>query len=164
LCAYTPLASCLIYDPFDKGYMVYTIRNHCEEVGDLEYKDGLQFIYFNTKGKKGGNESIRNLLNYIQDSRDDNVIDDTTKEIHEYVKWVRVQPEVRLEYMKFDEIIAYERKDEKKDAIFELLEEYGEIPASVRARIDKEWSKEVLKRWLKLAAKVDTMEAFEEQM
>ncbi len=66
--------------------------------------------------------------------------------------------------MKFDEIIAYERLDEKKDAILELLEEYGEIPRSLREKIEKVVSKDVLTRWHKLAAKVETIEEFMEKM
>ena len=53
------------YDPFGYNYMMYTIHNQCEEVPELEYEDGLNFIYFNTKGTKGGTSAIKNLLNYI---------------------------------------------------------------------------------------------------
>lgn len=73
--------------------------------------------------------------------------------------------------MKFDEIIAYERRDAaqeatiaaKKKDIFELLEEYGEIPDSLREKIEDEASESVLKSWLKLAARVDSIEAFIEK-
>lgn len=156
------------YDPFGEDYMMYTFRNQCEELPELPYEDGLRFIYFNTKGTKGGNEAIHNLLTYIQHSNEHSVTDDATREIHEYVKRVRVQPEVKLEYMKFDEIIAYERRDaardEKKNDILELLEEYGEIPDSLREQIDKEVFSDLLKGWHKLAAKVNSIEEFLEQM
>ncbi len=52
---------------------------------------------------------------------------DTARELHEYVEKVRVQPEVRMEYMKFDDIIAYERRGQIRDCILEILEDYGEI-------------------------------------
>ena len=152
------------YDPFGEDYMMYTVQNQCVEIPQLEYDDGLQFIYFNTKGTKGGNEAIHKLLTYIQNSKESNVTDEITRELHQYVSRVRVQPEVRMEYMKFDEIIAYERLDEKKDAILELLEEYGEIPRSLREKIEKVVSKDVLTRWHKLAAKVETIEEFMEKM
>lgn len=38
------------YDPFDRGRMVYTIRNMCEEVPEMEYDDGLRTVFLNTKG------------------------------------------------------------------------------------------------------------------
>lgn len=47
------------YDPFGYDYMMYTIENHCAEVEELEYKDGLKFIYFYTGGSKGGNQEIK---------------------------------------------------------------------------------------------------------
>lgn len=104
------------YDPFETDYMMYTFRNQCIEVPNLPYEDGLRFIYFNTTGTKGGNREIRNLLDYIQNSKENNVTDETTRELHEYVRRVRVQPEVKQEYMKFDEIIAYERRDAAQEA------------------------------------------------
>lgn len=30
------------YDPFDRGRMVYTIRNMCEEIPEMEYDDGMR--------------------------------------------------------------------------------------------------------------------------
>ena len=41
------------YDPFGLDYMMYTIHNKCEEVPDMQYNDGLQFIYFYTEGIYG---------------------------------------------------------------------------------------------------------------
>lgn len=152
------------YDPFGADYMMYTLQNSCVEVPELSYEDGLRFIYFNTKGTKGGNEAIRNLLSYIQDSKESSVTDDNTRELHEYVKKVRVQPEVRMEYMKFDDIIAYERRDQIRDCIMELLEDYGEIPQLIHERLESTWSKEILTKWHKLAAQVNSIEEFIEKM
>ena len=75
----------------------------------MEYKDGLNFIYFNTKGTKGGNSSIKKLLNYIQDSKLNNVTDDATRKIHECVNKVKVLPEVRNEYMTLEDLFREER-------------------------------------------------------
>ena len=38
------------FDPFGYDYMMYTIKNSCVEEPELEYEDGLRFVYFNTKG------------------------------------------------------------------------------------------------------------------
>lgn len=103
------------YDPFGYDYMMYTIHNQCEEVQELEYEDGLRFIYFNTKGTKGGTSAIKNLLNYIQDSKINNVTDDITKEIHDCVCKVKTLPEVRTGYMTLEEKIFYERLDAKEE-------------------------------------------------
>ena len=168
------------YDPFGEGYMMYTIHNRCEEVPELIYDDGLQFIYFNTKGTKGGNAAIYNLLKYIQSSKVDNVSDVATQQLHQYVSRVKVQPETRLEYMRFDELMAYAQiegraigmeegraegraegiLETRRNTIFELLEEYGEVPESLRDRINNETSEEILKGWVKMAVKIQSIDEF----
>jgi hypothetical protein len=152
--------------------MLYTIHNQCEEVAGLIYEDGLEFLYFNTAGSEGGSTELRNMLRYLQDSREENVTDDVTRQLHECVSKVKMQPEMRLEYMKYDEIIAWERKDAAEEAaekatcatkrndILELLEDYGEIPDNLKERIEQEESVDTLKKWHKLAAKASSIEEF----
>ena len=155
---------------------MYTIHNKCDEVPELVYDDGLRFIYFNTKGTKGGNEAIYNLLKYIQSSKEDNVADATTQQLHQYVSRVKVQPETRLEYMRFDELMAYAQiegraegraegriegnLEARQSMILELLEEWGEVPDLLRQRIESEKSEEVLKYWLKISAKIQSIDDF----
>ncbi|MBQ8233788.1 MAG: hypothetical protein IJZ34_17980 [Lachnospiraceae bacterium] len=152
------------YDPFGKNHMMYTFRNQCKELPELDYEDGLQFVYFYTKGELGGCKDIKNVLKYMRNSNKDNISDDVTREIHDYVSQVKVSPEAKVEYMKFEEIIYYERLDAKVESILELLEEYGTVPDDIRERLEKERSASVLKKWHKLAAKVDSLEEFVEKM
>ena len=164
------------YDPFGEGYMMYTVHNTCEEVPELVYDDGLRFVYFNSKGTKGGNEAIYNLLKYIQSSKTDSISDDITRQLHQYVSRVKVQPETRLEYMRFDELMAYAQSEgraigmeegrvegvleARRNMILEVLEEYGDIPESLRHKIEDETSVDILKEWLKIAAKLQSIEGF----
>ncbi|MDO4333696.1 MAG: hypothetical protein Q4C58_13560 [Eubacteriales bacterium] len=113
-------------DPFGHDFMMYSIRNKCEEVPEMEYEDGLRFYYFYTDGAKGGSDSIRKLLRYLKDSREENAIDEATKEIHSYVKRVKIQPEVKLAYMRYEEIIHYERKEAAKEAAQKAAKEATE--------------------------------------
>ena len=71
------------YDPFGYDYMAYTMYNTCEEIPELEYRDGLKFIYFNTTGAKGGNSAIKKLLNYVRNSKIKNVTDEATQKLHD---------------------------------------------------------------------------------
>ena len=148
--------------------MMYTFRNKCVEVPDLPYEDGLQFIYFNTTGKNGGCKEIADLLHYMERSTADNAVDDATRLIHRYVEEVKIAPEVRNGYMRFDDIIAWEREDAEVQTsiqyISELLENYGEVPQSLQDRLTATTDLGVLKRWHKLAAKVGSIEDFIEQM
>lgn len=161
----------LNFDPFGYDYMMYTFENRCAEVPDLKYEDGLKFIYFYTSGTKGGSENLKTMLQYLQRSTADNATDDSTKELHDYVCRVKTAPEVKEDYMRFEELIAFERKDAaeeaakeaikdtKVQAILELLEDYGEIPDTLREKLQCADS-ENLKKYLKLAAKADSIEAF----
>lgn len=106
----------LNYDPFGYDYMVYHVRNRCEEVPELSYEDGLEFYYFYTNGKKGGSEGIKAMLNYIQNSTEQNATDEATEKVHQYVKQIRVSPEARLSYMTLGDIIEREREEAATEA------------------------------------------------
>lgn len=78
--------------------------------------------------------------------------------------------------MTLEEKIFYERleaKDEgreegkiegKMDSIFELLEEIGVVSDELRESVSKENDLDKIRKWLKLAAKVESIEEFVEKM
>ena len=166
----------LPYDPFGEDYMMYQFYNQCEEVPGLAYGDGLRYIYFNTKGKKGGSPSIQEMLQYFQESTEMNAKGENLQRIHDHVKKVKILPEVREEFMRLNDIIYYEREEAAKEAskkadrnravqdILELLKEYGEPSENLQSRLEKETDNALLKKWLKLAAKSETLEDFEKKM
>lgn len=94
-------------------------------------------------------------------------MDDSTKELHDYVCRVKTAPEVKEDYMRFEELIAFERADAiqniKIQNILELLEDYGEIPDTLTEKL-RQSNDEALKKYLKLAAKVNSIEAFMEML
>ena len=151
----------------EKDYMVYTVHNKCEEDPDLEYDDGLKFYYFNTIGTKGGNTEIRELLLYLKDSKEKNAVNENLKKIHQYVNKIKLRPEVREEYMRFDEIIEWERADAKTETkaeiILQILENYGEIPESLKERVMKQKDDEILDKMIRTAVKVKNIEQFEKE-
>lgn len=166
----------LNFDPFGYDYMMYTIENRCTEVGELRYKDGLKFIYFYTGGTRGGSREIKTMLQYLQHSTGDNATDETTREIHRYVSQVRVLPQIREDYMRFEEFIYYQRKDAAKEAardatrettkndILDLLEDYGEIPPLLKEKLESVSDIDLLRKYLKLAARAGSLESFMEKM
>ena len=168
------------FDPFGYDYMMYTIKNSCVEIPELPYEDGLQFVYFNTKGRKGGSKAIQSMLTYMQDSNEECAVDEATREVHSYVSRIKSMEEVREGYMTFGDLIDMEREEAANKAakeatdkatrktkvmdILELLEECGEVPDSLRGKIEAETDIEILKRWHKLAARVDSIEEFQAKM
>ena len=163
------IVTILNYDIFGKGYMKYCVHNHCEEVLEVDYEDGLTFLYFNTGGTRGGNEAIHALLTYLQDSRKENVVDEATDRLHRLITKVKEKPEVRLEYMKFDDIIYWEKKDSYKEGresayremIITLLQAHGEVPSDLKDKINAIEDTGILERLVRQAASVSSTEAFE---
>lgn len=160
------------YDPFGKDYMVYTVRNKCEEDPDVQYNDGLKFYYFNSTGTKGGSLEIKELLLYLQNSTEENAVNEELKKIHHYVNKVKLRPEVREAYMRFDEIIECERADAKEEAnieiktkvILQILEEYGEVSRELREFINNQKDAGILDKMLKTAIETRNINQFAEKI
>ena len=91
------------FDPFGKDSIIYTFENTCKEYPDIEYNDGLKYIYFNTSGTKGGTEAIKQLLSYLKDSKMENVTNESTAQIHNYVTTVKQSAKVRNRFMTLGE-------------------------------------------------------------
>ena len=52
----------------------------------------------------------------------------------------------------------------KAESVLEVLSELGSVPEGLSKRIMSEKNLDILKNWLKLAAKCDSIEAFEKQI
>ncbi|MCH5260998.1 MAG: hypothetical protein J1F18_14680, partial [Lachnospiraceae bacterium] len=111
----------LNFDPFGRDRMVYTVRNKCEEDPDLEYEDGLKFCYFYTGGTRGGNAALKAMLTYMQDSREENVTDEATAELHGYVSRMKILPEVKNAYMTLGELLYYANMEEREETAIDTM-------------------------------------------
>ena len=107
------------YDPFGKDQMIYTVSNSCREEPGMKYDDGLIFYYFNTKGKKGGTPEIQAMLKYMMESTEKNVVNEDIRNLHRCVERVKVLPEVREEFMRFEDVIAWEKEKSHEEGIEE---------------------------------------------
>ena len=152
------------YDPFGHDYMMYRIRNCCQEIPELIYDDGLEFLYFYTGGHRGGNDNIKAMLNYFQNSTRENVTDRTTEDISEIVEQVRNLPKVRNEYMTLGDIIDMEREEATKNSIIACilicLQKYGDIPAGLKEKLEESNNIDQLHQWYKIALDADSVENF----
>ncbi len=93
------------YDPFDRGRMLYTIRNMCVEVPELEYDDGVRTVFLNTKGAdEDVSEELMELLRFMEDTREVNAVNDVLREMQEMVDIVKADGKVTVAYMKSFEI------------------------------------------------------------
>lgn len=108
------------YDPFGCDHMIYTICNKCLEVPELPYDDGARTLFLYTKGTKGNpSERLRELLHYMEDSKQENVKNDGLRAIHSMVKVVKRNPGVSKEYMKIFEKERMIREKGQKEGLKE---------------------------------------------
>jgi len=173
------------YDPFGLERMVYTVKNGCIEVPELPYEDGARTIFLYTKGTKGNPpEELRELLYYMEHTSKENAKTESLQRLHEMVTAVKRDRKVGLTYMKSFEIEQRIREEEREEgreegraeglakgktaglaeAVLDLLGGLGNIPAPLRERVIAQNDEPVLRAWLKLAAKAESMEVFEEQI
>ncbi len=166
------------YDPFGEDSMIYTFENTCKEFPNLPYNDGLKIIYFNTTGKKNCKKSIQELLLYLNSSKIEHVTNNSIEKLHNYVTEVKQEAEVINRYMTVGEWLDYEVRDAKilaeaegraegraegiRLSLISFLSNLGPIPEALHNMVEKA-DEEVLKNWILLAARSDTIEDFLEQ-
>ena len=145
----------LPYDPFDKNRMVYTIQNQCIEEKALGYNDGSQKIFLYTKGTKGNpSQALKDMLQYIERTVEDNVTNHNIDTIHQLVTKVKRKKEVGISYMKSWERDDWMREEGYDDGFndgFEILNqlnlrlaESGRTDDIIKAARDKEYCNQLL--------------------
>ncbi len=156
-----------IIHPFGMDSMVYTFEKACQEFPELEYGDGLRFIYFNITGKKNVTRAQKELLAYLNRSKIENVTNDQVAHIHDYVRHVKQSAEVREHYMTIGEMMDMSKAEGEQSGLCEglisILEDFGPLPEELQdsmAHADKE----TLKCWMKLAAKAESLQEFMQQI
>ena len=161
------------YDPYGKKKYCYTFDNQCKEVPGLRLGDEVTKLLFSTKGENEEEVSkeLVDFLHYVTESNENGLpdeCDERLKRLHESIREIKASADMEVEYMKMEErerIIRDEGKqigiiNGKIEAVLELLEDKGEVPEKVKAEIFAETDPEVLKKWLRLAAKSETIEEF----
>lgn len=92
------------FDPFGYDHMIYTIQNTCLEVPQLVYDDGAKTLFLYTKGKKGNpSNGLRELLRYMENTKQENVKNDDLQAIHNMVKVIKQDAGVSKSLMKIYE-------------------------------------------------------------
>lgn len=161
------------YDPYGKKKYCYTFDNQCKEVPGLRLGDEVTKLLLSTKGENEEEVSkeLVDFLHYVTESNENGLpdeCDERLKRLHESIREIKASADMEVEYMKMEErerLIRDEGKqigiiNGKIESVLELLEDKGEVPEKVKAEIFAETDPEVLKKWLRLAAKSETIEEF----
>ncbi len=165
------------YDPYGKKKYCYTFDNQCKEVPGLRLGDEVNKLLLSTKGENEEEvpKELVDFLHYVTESNENGLpdeCDERLKRLHESIREIKASADMEVEYMKMEErerIIRDEGVEFGKqigiingkiESVLELLEDKGEVPEKVKTEIFAETDLEVLKKWLHLAAKSETIEEF----
>jgi len=106
----------LPYDPFGKNRMVYTVKNQCVEDTSIDYNDGAVKLFLYTRGTEGNpSQNLIDMLKYIEESTEQNIVNQDIQTIHTMVKHMKQKKEVDIHYMKSWEWEEYIREKATKE-------------------------------------------------
>ena len=180
---YTELPECYVificdFDPFGDELYVYSIRNICKE-NEKEVEDGTKTIWLSTKGKNKEDtpEELVNFLEYVGDAskkgEKKGTYEGFAKELEERIRAIKRNRDWEAKFMLLQEMIKEERqeafaegeKEGKKKSLIDLLSIFEKkIPADILERLQSEKDTDTLTRWLKAAARANTLEEFIQKM
>lgn len=163
----------------------YTFKGTCKEYPELILDDGCVTIFLNTKGKneKDVSPELVKLLKYIHADLEDsekNFDDEFVDRLQQAVRVVKSSKEMEMKYMQLSLLLKKERRagwaegkiegkaegktESKIEDILEALSDLGTVSDNLNYRILSEKNMDVLKRWLKLAFRVESIEQFVKEM
>lgn len=175
-------------DIFGKDSAIYTFTEQCCEFPGLPLEDGTTKVFLNMASKNGTPELV-SLLQYMKETRLDNP--DIIVKDHRILKLARIVDEVKQseewEAVKMSILsVGIERGKElgleegiqkgkivgraegkmegKTEDILDFLADLGPVPDTLKDRILSEKDLNILKKWLKAAARADSVDDFIKSM
>ena len=165
------------FDPFKKGKYCYTFENRCLEDSTLSMEDASRSIFLSTEGKDEESipKELKEFLRFVkEDTPEHNLAteDSYVKELLRTIGRVKESRKWENGFMSWEAIrwdVKHEgrlegRLEAQKESVLLLIEQWGEIPASLRELITSETNEEILKEMLKVAARSTSLEEFEEKI
>lgn len=162
------------FDPFGCGLYYYSFQNECQEDTRAKLRDGNKTIFLSTRGKNKEQipQSLVKFLKFVEadlaESEED-FDDELVRQFQTSIRKIKTSREMGERYMLFEELLKEERQEglaqgrqeNAREYILEVLADKGEVPAALKESLCEVDSEEELKRLFKLAAKVESTEAFQ---
>lgn len=162
------------FDPFGCGLYYYSFQNECQEDTRAKLCDGNKTIFLSTRGKNKEQipQSLVKFLKFVEadlaESEED-FDDELVRQFQTSIRKIKTSREMGERYMLFEELLKEERQEglvqgrqeTAREYILEVLADKGEVPAALKESLCEVDSEEELKRLFKLAAKVESTEAFQ---
>lgn len=161
------------FDPFGGHKYCYTFESQCREYSDIKFQEGSRTIFLSTQGENEEEISLE-LVKFLRFVRADlsesqkDFGDDFVRCLQESVRKVKESRKMEERFMILEEMLREERAEGKAEGkaetVIDFLQDFGMIPDALRGRIMAEKDHEVLRRWIRLSAKVSSFEEFQEKM
>lgn len=103
--------------------MIYTVKNAVAENDQIVYNDGVTKVFLYTHGKIGGSDSLKALLDFMENTNRSHAVDEELSKIMNVVDNVKSSPEEKKRYMGIMGMFEYEIRDAKLEARQEALQE-----------------------------------------
>ena len=169
------------FDPFGKKKYRYTFTKQCEEEPGAQLQEGCKSIFLSTRGENDREVpgELVSFLNFVKadlSESETDFEDDFVEKLQDTIRRIKSNREMEKRFMIFEEMLRDERAEGKAEGIaegktkavlemlLELMNDLGEIPDELRNRITSEKDLETLKKWLRLAARSESLDEFLEKM
>ena len=161
------------FDTFGLGKYRYRFKHMCCESPGTYLEDGSDTVFLNTRGTNPEEVSTElvKFLKYVRADLAESMInyeDEFVEALQRSVHEIKQSRRMEERYMLTELLMQDERRagriEGRRESILEVLEEIGTISNELRERIVQEANMDQLKIWAKLAARVDSIEQFMEEM
>lgn len=168
------------FDPFGQKKYGYTFQNICTETG-LSIADGSTTIFLSTCGNNTAEvpEKLVKFLEFVRAGEADSTRDyqdSFIRKIQKSMEDIRSSREMEEKFMLLEELLKDERAEGrvegraegkalgKAESILLLLQDSGMIPDELRSKILEEQDTDILSKYLKLAARAESVAEFMKEM
>lgn len=160
------------FDPFGQKKYRYTFERRCLETG-FPLQDGSKTIFLSTCGENEEevSEKLVKFLRFVKADYKESFMDfkdELVRKIQNAMEQIRGSREMEEKYMLLEELLdderAEARNEGKAEAILTLLDDLGTVPAELECRIKEEHDMDTLTKFLRLAARSDSISHFMECM
>lgn len=161
------------FDPFGKEKYCYTFETCCREDDTLTMQDGSRSIFLSTCGKNDRevSESLVKFLKFVKADLKESMVDfedEFVRRIQDTIRHIKESRKMEERFMILEEMLRDERSEGRAEgramAMLEVLEDIGPVPEELKNRILREVDSATQRKWLKLAAKAESIEQFVKEM
>ena len=169
------------FDPFGMKKYRYTFRHLCLESSTVQLEDGYETIFLSTCGENSEEVSreLVKFLTYVRADLEESTADfgdSFVENLQKAVSDIKQSRRMGERYMLTELLMQDERRAGReegreegrivghRESVIEFLTELGSVPKELQETISRETDLEQLKRWVKLAARVESLDQFIAEM